>query len=142
MKEYLALDQKKRLGIAEIIKETLSARNDVAFTFLYGSFLDAPSFRDIDIGAYLKHVSENEVFDIEVKLDEAISKAVGIPLDIVETRVLNFANKSFLNNIFSRGRLLFSKDDRLLADLVEDTSLETIANEHIARQSLKELLPA
>ncbi len=141
MKEYFSLDQKDRQHAIEIIEKTLSKRKDVVFAFLFESFLDSPSFRDIDIGVYVDAVAEKEVFDREVDVARLISKAIGKPLDIIEIKILNFAPKSFLNNIFSRGRLLFSKNGRLLASLVEDTSLEALANEHLARQSLKELIP-
>jgi len=142
MKEYLTLETNKKEAIVQNIKQTLIKETDIIFAFIFGSFLDAPSFRDIDIGIYATGIKEDEVFDCELKLSKEISDACDLPFDIIEVKVLNFAPGYFLNNIFSRGKLLFSKDQQLLSEMIENTSLDALANEHIAYQSLKELVPA
>jgi len=141
MKEYFSLDKQKREHIEEIIKKTLYQRGDIVFAYLYGSFLDSPSFRDIDIGVHIRAADKNRTLDYEMEVAQSVSEATGMPFDIVEITVLNFAPNSFLNNVFSRGTLLFSKNNQLLADIIEDTSLDALANEHIASQSLRELIP-
>lgn len=142
MKEYLTLETNKKEAIVQNIKQTLIKETNIIFAFIFGSFLDAPSFRDIDIGIYATEIKEDEVFDCELKLSKEISDACDLPFDIIEVKVLNFAPGHFLNNIFSRGKLLFSKDQQLLSEMIENTSLDALANEHIAYQSLKELVPA
>ena len=141
MKEYLSMEQNKRQMISQKIKETLSQRKEVVFAFIFGSFLNSPSFKDIDIGIYVKDIKKAEVFDYELALAEQIAKKCDLPFDIFEVKVLNFAPYSFLNNIFSHGKLLFTKDQEFLSNLIENTSLEALANEYIASQSLKELVP-
>ncbi len=142
MSEYLSLDQNKRQEIKEKAKQILSERKDIIFAFVFGSFLDSPSFRDIDIGVYKDDIKQEEVFDYELNLNQEIAKESGLPSDIIETKVLNFAPNSFLNKIFNHGQLLFCKDHQLLSDMIENTSLDALANEYIAYQSLKELVPA
>lgn len=124
------------------IKKHLSKRADIVFAYVFGSFLDAPSFRDIDIGVYVKDVKKEQVFDVELALSKIISDTINMPIDIIEVKVLNFTPSSFLNNIFSHGELIFSNNDKLLSDLIENTSLTSIENEYISNQSLKELVPA
>lgn len=139
--EYLSVSQKKRREIIEKIKSAFSDKKEIRFAFIFGSFLDSPNFRDIDVGVYLKSVEKNNVFDCELELSEKASSACEMPLDVLDIRILNFAPLPFLNNIFSRGELLFSEDSEFLSDLIEKSSLHAIANEHIAQQSLKELVP-
>lgn len=141
MKEYLSLSPDKRRGITEKIKTILFGEKEIVFAFIFGSFLDAPSFRDIDIGIYLDNMKEDEIFDYELKISKNIADECSLPFDIFEVKILNFASISFLNNIFSRGQLIFSKNHQLLSDMIENTSLDTIANEYVASQSLKELVP-
>lgn len=142
MKEYLSIKIEERPEIIEKIMQALSKDKGVVFAFIFGSFLDAPSFRDIDIGVYLDKIRKEEVFEQELELSKKIADKCGLPFDIVEVKVLNFAPNSFLNNIFSRGQLLFARRQQFLSDLIEVSSLDAIANEHIAYQSLKELIPA
>ncbi len=129
------------MEIIEQIKKTLLKDEGVVFAFIFGSFLDTPSFRDIDIGIYVKDKKKEKFFDKEVELDKKIADACNLPFDIFEIKILNFAPNIFLNNIFSRGELLFGRDDKLLSGLIESSSLEAVANEYVAYQSLKELIP-
>lgn len=142
MKEYFSLSQNKRREITDKIKQILSEEKDIVFVFIFGSFLNAPSFRDIDIGVYINSIKKDEIFDYELKLSKKIADKCDFSFDIFDVKVLNFTPRAFLNNIFSRGNLLFSKDDQSLSNMIENTSLDAIANEYIAYQSLKELAPA
>jgi len=141
MNEYLSLEPNKRREITKKIKQVLLEEKNLVFAFIFGSFLNAPSFKDIDIGIYVKKIEKEEIFDYELKISKKIADACNLAFDIFEVKVLNFAPNSFLNSIFSRGQLLFCKNSQLLSDIIENTSLEALANEHIAYQSLKELVP-
>jgi uncharacterized protein len=142
MKEYFSFNSEKKTKIIKDIKEALLKEESIIFAFVFGSFLDSPSFRDIDIGVFAKGINKGGIFDYELELSKKISDIYGLSPDIFEIKALNFAPYSFLNNIFSRGKLLFSKDDSLLTDMIEETSLEAVANSHISELSLKELVPA
>ncbi len=141
MGEYLSFKPKKRQEITKKIKQIISKRKEIVFAFVFGSFLDSPSFRDIDIGVYVKDFKKDKIFDYELELSKIIANACNLPFDIIEVKVLNLTPNSFLNNIFSRGKMLFSKNDQFLSNIIENTSLEAVANEYIAYQSLKELVP-
>ncbi|MFH1899840.1 MAG: nucleotidyltransferase domain-containing protein [Patescibacteria group bacterium] len=142
MNEFLSMEDKKKQEIIKEIKEILLKKERVIFSFIFGSFLGSSSFRDIDIGIYIKNINENEVLDYELKISKEIADKCGLSFDIFDVKVLNFAPNSFLNNIFNKGKLIFSNDYKLLTDLIEDTSFDAISNEYIALQSLKELVPA
>lgn len=140
--EYLFLDQNKRQEIKEKIKQILFKEKDVVFAFIFGSFLSSSSFRDIDVAVYTHGIKKGDIFDYELKISKEIADGCDLTFDIFEVKVLNFAPNSFLNNIFNRGQLLFSKNYQLLSDIIENTSLDAITNEYIAYQSLRELVPA
>jgi hypothetical protein len=141
MKEYHSMNQNRREEIIEKIKITLLKDNRVIFAYLFGSFLDGLSFRDIDIGIYLKNIKSENSSSYEIYLSKKISNNCRVPFDIIDIKVLNFVPNSFLNSIFKYGKLLFTKDEELLSNLIEKTSLEAITNESISYQSLKELIP-
>lgn len=140
MQEYLSLDFKKRKEVAGKIKKTIFEKKEVVFAYIFGSFIDSLSFRDIDIGVYLKKNKNKKAFDYELKLSKEIANACDLAFDIIEIHILNSVPSYFLNNVFCRGNLLFSKNQELLSELIESTSLNALANEYISKQSIKELV--
>lgn len=140
-KEYLSMSQNDRQKIAEKIKKILFSEKEVVFAYVFGSFLDSPSFRDIDVGIYINNIAKENVFDKELEMAKKISEACGLSVDYIDVKILNFAPSHFLNNIFKNGTLIFYKNKKRLSDRIEETSLNAIANEYFAYQSLKELVP-
>jgi hypothetical protein len=138
MDKYLTAQQNKREEIKKEIRRILD-REEVVFAYVYGSFLDASSFRDIDVGVYVKEIEREEIFNYELRLAQESASATGLPFDVFDVRVLNLAPYSFLNNIFRKGEVLLSRDDNSLSDLIEKTSLFAVANEYISELSFKEL---
>lgn len=140
-KEYLSMSQNDRQKIAEKIKKILFSEKEIIFAYIFGSFLSSPTFRDIDVGVYLEDVAKENVFDKELEMAKKISEMCGLPIDFIDVKILNFAPSHFLNNVFKNGAVLFSKNEKLLPDMIEETSLNAVANERLAYQSLRELVP-
>mgnify|MGYP001565282341 CR=1 FL=1 len=140
-KEYLSMSHNDRQKITDKIKEILSADGRVVFAYVFGSFLDSKSFRDIDVGIYFNKILKEEVFNEEIKMAEKISKKCELSIDIIDAKILNFTPSHFLNNVFKNGTVLLSKNEKLLSSIIEETSLTAVANEFFAYQSLKELVP-
>lgn len=140
-KEYLSMNQSDRQKIAEKIKKILFREKEIVFAYVFGSFLSSPTFRDIDVGIYVGEIAKKNVFDKETEMARKISEACGLPIDFIDVKILNFTPSHFLNNVFKNGMFLFSKNEKLLSDTIEKTSLDAIANEYFSYQSLKELVP-
>lgn len=138
--EFFSFSKKKRQHIVSQIRDALEREPNIVFAYLFGSFLDDLSFRDIDIGIYLKSVKEEEVPSYEEKLAFSLHRMLRIPPEMVDTRVLNVVPSTFLSRVFCQGLLLFTRDEVFLTDLIEKVSEEMLADEHIARQSLRELM--
>ncbi|HCI04761.1 TPA: nucleotidyltransferase [Patescibacteria group bacterium] len=139
--EYLSISQNDRQKIMDGIKIILSEDERIIFTYIFGSFLGSPSFRDIDVGVYFNKIVKEEVFDEEIRLSEKIAKKCGLSMDDIDVKILNFAPSAFLNNVFRTGEVLFAKNNDLLSRVVENVSLDAVANEYISLLSLKELVP-
>ena len=140
MKEFLSMKDGEKEKLVRRIKDVLSSYKEISFAYIFGSFTDSSTFRDIDIGIYLYNIKREEVFDFEFRVSEKLSEAIGIDIEYIDVRVLNFAPYPFLNSIFKDGKLLFARDMDFLTDLIEETSLDAIANEYISEESLRELM--
>ena len=138
-KEFYTLSKKERRKIIKKIKRQLSQRKEIIFAFLYGSFLEDPCFRDIDIGIYLdeKKIKRANFFKYQLQLASEIKIPSQYLLDI---RILNEAPNSFLASVFSRGYLLFSRDDNFLTNLIEKVSAEEISSEAFLKEVFHELV--
>lgn len=138
------MPQRQKKKIIQKISLFLQKQKEISFAYLFGSFLEKNSvtFRDIDIGIFLEplRVDQDKIFDYETHLAIQLSKPIPFPADRLDIKVLNFTSKTFQNNIFSRGLLLFAKDADLLASLIEETSYEAMLNYEFSKQSLIELL--
>ena len=135
------MNQADRQKIVEKAKKVLFNEKKIVFAYIFGSFLNSPAFRDIDAGIYLDNIAQKDVFDRELETAKKTSEACDLPVDFIDIKILNFAPSHFLNNVFKNGTILFYKNEKLLSDMIEETSLNSVANEYLAYQSLKELVP-
>jgi predicted nucleotidyltransferase len=143
MDEFHILTEKQKRGIIKRTSEFLRGKQEIIFAYIFGSFLGKNiSFRDIDIGIFLEplNISHKQSFDYETQMSNHLSKFTSLPADYFDIKVLNFTPLSFQANVFSRGQLLFSKNDSLLTRMIEEASLEAVINYEFIKQSLSELL--
>lgn len=122
-------DERER--IERTLVGVLESEPDLEFAWLHGSFLVADKFRDIDIGVHLSvpvEVRSQRGLELSVRLDQEI----GFPIDV---RVLNDAPVTFLFHVFREGRLLLSRNDERLADLMERTVREYLDAAPLLRQA-------
>lgn len=122
------------------ISEILSAKDEVLFTYLYGSFIEKEIFKDIDIALYLdeKMINEIDIVDYEIDLSLQIEKELKIPVDV---KIINFAPLSFRYSV-SCGFLLFSRDESKREEFLCNTWKEYFDFLPIAKIYLKEVLSA
>jgi predicted nucleotidyltransferase len=109
-------DEVQRADIQRTLASALAGASDVVFAYLHGSFLDGARFHDVDVGVYLIGPSETHARRA-LELSDRLSSEVGVPVD---ARPLNDAPVSFRFHVV-RGKLLFSRDEETLADLIERT---------------------
>lgn len=105
-------EEKERLS--KELSAGLSHEPGILFVYLYGSFVTGEAFRDIDVGLY---TYDRKDFSYESDLSFELSKAIGHE---VEVKVINDAPVAFQMAVISEGRLLFSGDDDVRTDFIED----------------------
>lgn len=104
----------ERERLTQAIKKRLMQEPDILFAYLHGSFVNAESFRDIDVGVF---TAMPEGFSYESDLSYGLSQALGHE---VEVRVVNDAPVAFQMAVLRDGRLLFSRNDEVRTDFIED----------------------
>ena len=131
MKRLHAADAAARARVVATLASALAGESDVAFAVLYGSFVDAEAFHDVDVGIHLRTEQPGHLFSSH--LAQRLSEQVGYPVDV---RVLNGAPVSFLFHAL-RGQVLVSRDD-LLGDVMERTMQRYFDIAPLLRRSAKE----
>ena len=111
------MDQEQKDSLISRITDILLRQEPVLFAYLYGSFLGAGPFRDIDVAAYADPAafkSTDEIFNyglsVAAKVDMAVS---GVSVDL---RLLNLAPVPFKFSVITRGKLIFTKDEQKRID--------------------------
>jgi predicted nucleotidyltransferase len=114
--------------ILNLIKEVFRQEERVVFAYAYGSFTQNKSFRDIDIGIYVKNIGESPfaiTSDIKTELSRLAKRGnLNFTADQFDVKILNDAPFTFLKRIFKEGVLLVDRDPDLRTDLVEHVSLK------------------
>lgn len=114
--------------IINLIKEVLTKERRIVFAYIYGSFITAKDFRDIDIGIYLRNPVKNPyVVSSDIKIDlSRLSKKRGLKFtaDDFDVRVINDAPFTFLKRVFEEGILIIDYDPELRTDIIERVSLK------------------
>lgn len=112
----------------DLIKEVLTRDDRLVFAYVYGSFVTEKSFRDVDIGIFLKNPEENPFLissEIKTELSRLAKKRGGnFTADEFDVRVINDAPFTFLKRVFKEGVLLVDNDPDLRTDVVEQVSLK------------------
>ena len=109
-----------------LLKKTLSKDERVVFAYAYGSFVKDQSFKDIDIGIYVKNPEENPFVissDVKTQLSRIFKKEnIDFTADQFDIQIINHAPFTFLKQVFKEGILLIDHDPELRTDLVEYVS--------------------
>ena len=106
-----------------LLTNALAKDDRVVFAYAYGSFIKEQSFRDIDVGIYVKNPEENPFvvsFDIETQLSRIFKKEnINLTADQYDVQIINHAPFTFLKRVFKEGLLLIDHDPELRTDVVE-----------------------
>jgi len=115
-------------SIINIVEDILKKEKSITFAYFFGSFINEERYSDIDIGIYLKSLSENPYFTtshLKHKISRILSAHdIHFRADDIDIIVMNYLPFTFLNRIFREGILIFDKDPELRANLMEKNSLK------------------
>ncbi len=129
----------QRVSLKRELILLLSSRKEVIFAYLFGSFINGVPFKDIDLALFLdlKMVASDQIENYGERCSEDLGN---IFRQIFDVSILNKAPASFVLNVLKKGELLFSKNDILRTNLIEECSLASIKDEAISLQYLKEIV--
>jgi len=129
-------------NIFELIKNILYKDKDVIFAYIFGSFIDdSEFFRDIDIAIYLSKVEDKFLKDKELreKLSDEFSKKgfKDFSMDSFDIVFLNVVPFDFAMRIVEKGRLLFSKNEKIRRSYIEHISMEYRINKIVIDEAMR-----
>ena len=128
-------DETKSAELKRIISETLAARDDIAFAYLFGSFVDGrEAFRDIDLGVWFMQGDRSSHFHAGIELSDQLTKKTTIPVDV---RPLNEAPVAFVYTVL-KGELLDNSDDDLRCRVTERTLRDYLDMQPLLERAMKE----
>ncbi|UCH95809.1 MAG: nucleotidyltransferase domain-containing protein [Candidatus Aminicenantes bacterium] len=129
----------KKKKVINVLKNVLSKKDEILFAYLHGSFLDGFLFNDIDIAIYLdeKRTHHKKNPGYQEQLSFQLSELTRF---VVDVHIMNQAPVGFKHSVFKHGQLLFSKDEELRSDLIEETSLEYMDFFELSKQYIKDMV--
>lgn len=131
MQARLTADREAREDLLLRLRDLLDTCPDIAWAFVFGSFLDQPAFGDVDVAIWTTPAAPAR---LDVALASQVSAALGVPVDV---RRVNDAPVSFLFHVL-RGRALFVRDEEGLARLMERTAREYHDRAPLVRQATRD----
>jgi predicted nucleotidyltransferase len=108
----LEFEAKNRL-IAQI-REYLLPMENIIFSYVHGSFIKSRQFRDIDVAIF---INDNKGFYFESDLSAELTSVTKFD---TEVRIINEAPIAFKMAVLRDGLLLFSKDEDIRTNFIED----------------------
>ena len=137
IKRRLTSSQKKHV-IAEIASYLDRTYEDITAAYVFGSFIAAESFSDIDIGLLTRDEVSSSL-NFELLLESEIGKITQYQADV---RLLNSAPLSFCQNVIRHGRVIFERDPNLRANFEGRILKEYFDFSHFRRRYLHEVTNA
>jgi len=134
---YFQLSESDKKMIMERLRYSLEKRPNLLFAYVYGSFMTAERFRDIDVAVYLKQAPSTPVqaeLEIETELANLIKSY------LVEVRILNNAPLSFRYNVIKSGKPIIVVDDDARTEFEEATLSHYFDFSPFRKMYLKETL--
>lgn len=108
-------EQKDR--IKSTIAEFLLGIEDIAFSYIFGSFMEDIAFHDIDLGIYFVGEDHLQMAETAIGLAVTLTRQTAYPVDV---RVLNKAPVSFIYNVL-RGELISEQNEDIRCEVMENT---------------------
>ena len=111
MKHTLTMSGKEKI-IEEISSYLFQNHDEILTVYLFGSFISARSFSDIDIGI-VTMMDLSQPLDFELELENRLENIIKYPVDV---RILNQAPISFSQNVFRNSRVIIDRNPNMRAD--------------------------
>jgi predicted nucleotidyltransferase len=112
-RHFLEFSEKEKL-IETISAQLTAHHSEIIAAYLFGSFITADSFADIDL-AVLTQLELTKPLTFELELEGEIERIIKFPVDV---RVLNGAPLSFCFSVIRDGRVILDRNPGVRSDFV------------------------
>lgn len=94
------------------INKVLSAFKEIEVGFVFGSFIEADSFEDIDVALLISEVIHDpyEQMKFAMKVGRKLEKAIQFRYE-VDVKILNSSPNYFQYEVIKDGKLVFCRDE-------------------------------
>jgi len=123
----LTVSESQRENILGVLKEILENNEKIIFAYLFGSFDEGNTFRDIDIGIYITQPDKD--IESEIKLKRALTEETVYPVDV---SVINNAPPDVKIRVLE-GTILICRDRELMTDFIEKAGTQYIEYSHLRK---------
>lgn len=137
-KRIFHLDREEKRRRVGHLKKILESQDEIAFAYLFGSFLGDLPFHDLDVGIYTEGIKEAEGTPYAFRLTERLSTGLQLSVDV---RLLNFAPVTFLYHVL-RGELIYEKNELVRSQVWERTVQRYLDLKPILYRGMKEAFAA
>ena len=135
-KRQMTRTEKGRL--TETVSGLLAEKEYILFAYLFGSFVTAESFRDIDVAVYVRDKPEKSVV-LELEIEKELENALRMPADV---RIINHAPLSFIYNVLKNKILAVDRDKAFRADFEGLIFKEYFDLSYLRKEYLREIINA
>jgi uncharacterized protein len=136
-KKRLTSDHKEQ--VVNKLSGLLGDRGDILFAYIFGSFVLSDSFRDIDIGLFVKDEKVPASLTLELNLENEIESAVNFPVDV---RIINAAPLSFIYSVLKHKIVVVDNDPSLRADFEGTIYKKYFDFQYLRREYVREIIHA
>lgn len=107
------MSQEKK-HIEDAITDFLSHKDEVLFSYIFGSFVGKDNYHDIDVAVYLNDTfDKNDLMEFPYGYESGLISALNLLVrENIDFIVINNAQLTLQKKIIEHGILLFSKDER------------------------------
>lgn len=131
-----------RAQVLAVLKEMLEKKSEIVFAYVFGSFLEARPFHDIDVGVYVTEETAPrvglKVLDWAMALEQELAQS-GRRRFPVDVRLLNDAPVTFCYHVL-RGRLLFCRNEEKWADWAVQVVTRYLDSKPLRDRALREAM--
>ncbi len=114
--KYRKVTAEEKEKLLNSLRKELGSVDGVIFAYVHGGFVEMEAFRDVDVAVWIKN--PEDAFSYEVDLSARLEVNLKTPIDL---HVINRAPLSFKHHAFTRGKLLFSRDEEMRIKLIDET---------------------
>lgn len=132
------LSKKEKKKIKNSLNFIFEKKEEIIFGYLYGSFLSANWFKDVDVAVFVdeKKVSRKDVLDYEIGISLELEKNLHLPVDV---KVLNYAPLTFRYEV-TKGEVILSRDEDVRLFFLEETWHRYLDFMPVEKEFIREML--